>query len=64
MKQVTTITVVGGGTAGLITAIILKKRLNLNINLIYSKCHLRLVACFKIPALWSYISDLHIHNQL
>jgi flavin-dependent dehydrogenase len=37
MKQVNTITVVGGGTAGLITAIILKKRLNLNINLIYSK---------------------------
>lgn len=37
MKTVKSITVVGGGTAGLIAAIILKKRLNLDITLIYSK---------------------------
>ena len=36
MKQVKSLTVVGGGTAGLIAALILKERSNLNINLIYS----------------------------
>lgn len=36
MKNVTSLTVVGGGTAGLISALILKKRGNLNVNLIYS----------------------------
>jgi tryptophan halogenase len=36
MKQVKSLTVVGGGTAGLISALILKERGNLNINLIYS----------------------------
>jgi hypothetical protein len=36
MKQVKTLTVVGGGTAGLIAALILKKRSNLKVALIYS----------------------------
>lgn len=36
MKTVKSITVVGGGTAGLITALILKKRLNVDLTLIYS----------------------------
>jgi tryptophan halogenase len=36
MKQVKSLTVVGGGTAGLIAALILKERSNLDINLIYS----------------------------
>ena len=36
MKQVKSITVVGGGTAGLISALILKQSGNLDINLIYS----------------------------
>lgn len=35
-KTVNSITVLGGGTAGLISAIILKKRLNVNMDLIYS----------------------------
>jgi hypothetical protein len=36
MKQVKSLTVVGGGTAGLIAALILKERSSLEINLIYS----------------------------
>jgi len=36
MKQVKSLTVVGGGTAGLISALILKTRTNLKVNLIYS----------------------------
>lgn len=36
MKTVKSITVVGGGTAGLIAALILKKRLNVDLTLIYS----------------------------
>jgi len=36
MKNVKSLTVVGGGTAGLIAALILKERSNLKINLIYS----------------------------
>ena len=36
MKNVKSLTVVGGGTAGLISALILKVRSNLDINLIYS----------------------------
>jgi tryptophan halogenase len=36
MKNVKSLTVVGAGTAGLISALILKKRGNLNVNLIYS----------------------------
>ena len=36
MKQVKSLTVVGGGTSGLISALILKERSNLEINLIYS----------------------------
>jgi len=36
MKQVKSLTVVGGGTAGLITALILKQRSNLDVNLVYS----------------------------
>ena len=36
MKQVKSLTVVGGGTAGLISALILKERSNLNVTLIYS----------------------------
>ena len=36
MKQVKSLTVVGGGTAGLISALILKARSNLDIKLIYS----------------------------
>ena len=36
MKQVKSLTVVGGGTAGLISAIILKMRCNIDINVIYS----------------------------
>ena len=36
MKQVKSLTVVGGGTAGLIAALILKDRSNLSVNLIYS----------------------------
>ena len=36
MKQVKSLTVVGGGTAGLISALILKKRSSLDVNLIYS----------------------------
>ena len=36
MKNVKSLTVVGGGTAGLISALILKNRSNLKVNLIYS----------------------------
>jgi tryptophan 6-halogenase len=36
MKNVKSLTVVGGGTAGLISALILKNRSNLEVNLIYS----------------------------
>lgn len=36
MKQVKSLTVVGGGTAGLISALILKERHKLEVNLIYS----------------------------
>ena len=36
MKNVKSLTVVGGGTAGLISAIILKERSNLDVTLIYS----------------------------
>jgi hypothetical protein len=36
MKHIKTLTVVGGGTAGLISALILKERSNLEVNLIYS----------------------------
>jgi len=36
MKQVKSLTVVGGGTAGLISAIILKERSSLDVSLIYS----------------------------
>jgi hypothetical protein len=36
MKQVKSLTVVGGGTAGLISALILKERSSINVNLIYS----------------------------
>lgn len=36
MKNVKSLTVVGGGTAGLISALILKSRSNLEVNLIYS----------------------------
>jgi len=36
MKQVKSLTVVGGGTAGLIAALILKERSNLKVDLIYS----------------------------
>ena len=36
MKQVKSLTVAGGGTAGLISALILKQRSNLEVNLIYS----------------------------
>jgi len=36
MKQVKSLTIVGGGTAGLITALILKERSNLDVTLIYS----------------------------
>jgi tryptophan halogenase len=36
MRQVKSLTVVGGGTAGLISALILKQRCNIKINLIYS----------------------------
>jgi tryptophan halogenase len=36
MKNVKSLTVVGGGTAGLISALILKERMNLEINLVYS----------------------------
>jgi tryptophan halogenase len=36
MKNVKSLTVVGGGTAGLISALILKERTNLNVSLIYS----------------------------
>ena len=36
MKQVQSLTIVGGGTAGLISALILKERSNIEINLIYS----------------------------
>ena len=37
MKNIKSLIVVGGGTAGLISAIILKKRLNLDITVIHSK---------------------------
>jgi tryptophan halogenase len=37
MKNVKKLLVVGGGTAGLISALILKKRLNIKIDLVYSK---------------------------
>ena len=36
MKQVKSLTVVGGGTAGLIAALILKERSNLDVSIIYS----------------------------
>lgn len=36
MKQVKSLTVIGGGTAGLIAALILKQRSSLDVNLIYS----------------------------
>lgn len=36
MRQVKSLTVVGGGTSGLISALILKERSNLDVNLIYS----------------------------
>ena len=36
MKNVKSLTIVGGGTAGLISALILKERSNLEVNLIYS----------------------------
>jgi tryptophan halogenase len=36
MKQVKSLTVVGGGTAGLIAALILKERSNMDVNLVYS----------------------------
>jgi len=36
MKQVKSLTVVGGGTAGLISALILKERSGIDVNLIYS----------------------------
>jgi len=36
MKNVKSLTVVGGGTAGLVSALILKNRSNLDVNLIYS----------------------------
>lgn len=36
MKQVNSLTIVGGGTAGLIAALILKERSNLEVSLIYS----------------------------
>ena len=36
MKQVKSLTVVGGGTAGLISALILKQRSSIDVNLIYS----------------------------
>ena len=36
MKNVKNLTVIGGGTAGLVAALILKERSNLNVNLIYS----------------------------
>ena len=36
MKQIKNLTVVGGGTAGLISAIILKIRCDINVNVIYS----------------------------
>ena len=36
MKQVKSLTVVGGGTAGLISALILKERSNMDVTLIYS----------------------------
>jgi tryptophan halogenase len=37
MKNVKTVLVVGGGTAGLISALILKKKLNIRVDLVYSK---------------------------
>jgi tryptophan halogenase len=37
MKNVKKVLVVGGGTAGLISALILKKRLNIQVDLVYSK---------------------------
>ena len=37
MKNVKKLLVVGGGTAGLISALILKKRLNIQVDLVYSK---------------------------
>ena len=37
MKNIKSLIVVGGGTAGLISAIILKKRLNLDLTVIHSK---------------------------
>jgi tryptophan halogenase len=37
MKNVKKLLVVGGGTAGLVSALILKKRLNIQVDLVYSK---------------------------